>query len=359
MKDQNKWLVALHMTLCAGIIGLVGVFVWAGLGSMALASILVAVILLGLVFLLRSLGWFAKDRFSSARWLRITGTVILMIIVVLFSIGGLVYSVQDEMFFLNVDDQESRDLLQGKPGYSEIEFVAANGKTYHGMMYQAVAEEALEEQASSKTEKTPLIIYFGGNGECSFLRMRTLEESGDLQYCAGYSYMFVDYEGYGLNAGHASYQNIYEGALAVYDYAVSLPFVDENHIVTMGYSLGTGAAVYLAANRPVAGLILAAPYANGHDLYNNMLPVFIGPMRLLEKQKLPSDKYAPAVTCPTLIFASLSDEVVPYESSKRLSQLISGELEFITLQDAKHSGIFSADGAYQSLQSFLEGVAAE
>jgi dienelactone hydrolase len=39
-----------------------------------------------------------------------------------------------------------------------------------------------------------------------------------------------------------------------------------DHIVSMGYSMGTGSAVYLAANRPVVGLVLGAPCANGYDL---------------------------------------------------------------------------------------------
>ena len=44
---------------------------------------------------------------------------------------------------------------------------------------------------------------------------------------------------------------MYEETLAVYDYAVTLTSVDDNCIVAMGYSLGTGCAVYLAAQRPV------------------------------------------------------------------------------------------------------------
>ena len=127
----------------------------------------------------------------------------------------------------------------------------------------------------------------------------------------------------------------------------------------MGYSLGTGSAVYLAANRPVGGLILAAPYANGYDLYNGMLPIFYGPLRFLVKQKLPSDEYAPNVTCPTLVIVSHSDEIIQFSSSARLSSMFSGNTDFIELDNVSHTSIFQADGVLDRIQSFLEGGASK
>jgi dienelactone hydrolase len=150
---------------------------------------------------------------------------------------------------------------------------------------------------------------------------------------------------------------MYELALAVYDYAVTLPNVDIEKIVPMGFSLGTGCAVYLAAKRRVSGLILAAPYANGYDLYNNMVPIFFGPMRLLVKQKLPSDEYAPKVTCPVFIVASRSDEVVSFLSSEFLSKLFSGNVDFIILDDELHNHIFQGLGVMNKMQTFLEEIA--
>jgi pimeloyl-ACP methyl ester carboxylesterase len=168
--------------------------------------------------------------------------------------------------------------------------------------------------------------------------------------------MFVDYEGYGLNDGRTNFLNMYEGALEIYDYAVTLPNVDSDRIVAMGFSLGTGSAVYLAANRPVAGLILATPYANGYDLYNNVLPVFVGPMKMLVRQKLPSDQHAPNVTCPVLIIASRDDEAIPFSSSTRLAKLFPGNIDFMELNNVSHNDIFRAEGVFSRVQSFLEEV---
>ena len=252
------------------------------------------------------------------------------------------YIIQDRFVFYNVSDSESREYLLNKPGYSEIKFTADNGKTYNGMIYQQTEGIA------------PLVIYFGGNGECSYRFMRQRDQNGIWRYFSGYNVLFVDYEGYGLNDGAPHYLKMYEQSLAVFDYASLLSNVDSSRIVTMGYSLGTGSAVYLAANRPVAGLILAAPYANGYDIYNNILPVFKGPFKLLVKQKLPSDKYASLVTCSVLIFASRADELIPFSSSQRLSKLFSGSADFIELNGVNHNSIFGAKGAYDRIQSFLK-----
>jgi pimeloyl-ACP methyl ester carboxylesterase len=186
--------------------------------------------------------------------------------------------------------------------------------------------------------------------------MRIREVQGQWSYFEGFNYLYIDYDGYGLNDGRTHYLNMYEGALAVYDYAMTLPGIDTSRIVAMGSSLGTASAVYLAANRSVSGLILITPYANGYDLYNNFIPVFFGPMRLLAKQKLPSDEYAPKVTCPVLIVASHSDEIVPFASSERLARLFPGELEFMAINNASHNDIFKAEGVFNKIQAFLEGL---
>ena len=70
------------------------------------------------------------------------------------------------MIFHVFDDLESRNFIQSKPNNSEVEFTSENGKTYHGVLYTA------------NDEKSPLIIYFGGNAEISHQNMRVREEHG-------------------------------------------------------------------------------------------------------------------------------------------------------------------------------------
>jgi len=279
-----------------------------------------------------------------AKGVRTALLVLAAILLVFCAFCGCVYLAQDRMIFYRVKDPGSRAFLRGMPGYSEVGFTAANGKTYHGMLRR------------SQNEDAPLIIYFGGNGECSYKSMRQREEGDGWRYFQGYHFLQVDYEGYGLNEGQADYLNMYEESLAVYDYARTLPGMGNSRIVSVGFSIGTGPATYLAAHRPVAGLVAIAPYANGTDLYNNALPVFRGLMELLVRQKLPSEEYAPKVTCPVQIVASKGDKVVPYASSERLAGCFPGEVGFFTLNHATHNEVLVDPEALDEVQLFLERV---
>ena len=271
-------------------------------------------------------------------------TIIVITLSILAVFSGVILVIQDRLLFMETNDPESREYLRYRPGFSEVEFTSKNGKTYNGVMYTSAAENA------------PLVIYFGGNADCSYRYMRGMDTKKNWRYFAGWNYLCVDYEGYGINSGHAHYLKMYEHALAVYDYALTLSGVDSERIVTMGFSLGTGSAVYLAANRPVAAMILAAPYANGYDLYNSMIPVFAGPLKLLVKQKLPSDKYAADVKCPVLVFASRADEMVPFASSRKLVETFPGQVDFVELDNVSHNSIFGKEGVYDRIQSFLGDI---
>ena len=270
--------------------------------------------------------------------------VLFVIVCILVPVCGIVYFLPDRIMFHNVHCRESREALQGMQGYSEVAFTAENGRTYHGVLRRA------------GEEKSPLVIYFGGNAEVSYRHMLMRENRDQWRHFEGYHYLFVDYPGYGLNDGRPHYLNMYEHALAVFDYAAVLPEVDSDRVVIMAFSIGTGGAVHLAASRPVAGLILATPYANGYDLYNNVIPVFYGPMRLLARQKFPNDEFAPNVSCPVLVIASQNDEMVPFASSERLVGLFQGDVDFIELESERHNSVFDAEGVFDAVQGFLRLV---
>ena len=344
MKSSAKQ-IAVCMSFCAGVIGIIGIFLWFDMGYLVPAVILISAIVLLFNIIYHCLVKLAASKVHLNKWVKLFLSTLVIVITVFFSVCGFILLIQDGIIFHHVYDPDSRKLLQNIPGFSEIEFTADNGRVYHGMMYQA------------KEGIAPLIIYFGGNAECSYSHMRSREELNQWRFFAGFNYLYVDYDGYGINGGGTSYLNMYEHSLAVYDYAVSLENVDSGRIVAMGFSLGTGSAVYLAANRPVTGIILAAPYASGYDLYNNVLPVFKGPFELLVKQKLPSDIYAQNVFCPAFIIASRRDETVPFSSSQRLSDNLQGSVDFLEINNVYHNYIFREPGVFDRVQFFLERIA--
>jgi pimeloyl-ACP methyl ester carboxylesterase len=263
------------------------------------------------------------------------------IILALILFVAFILFIQNRMIFHHVTDDNSRAYLQGRKEFHEVEAPGEDGKIHHGVMRRETEEVA------------PVIIYFGGNGEVSHSHMRMREALGHWSFFLGYHFLFIDYDGYGLNQGRTNYRNMSETALAAYQFAVNNPYVDSDRIYVMGFSLGTYSAIYLAANRDVAGLILLTPYASGYDLYNNLLPIFHGPIRMLVRQKLPAYQHAPLIGCPILVIASHTDEIIPFSSTEYLVSLFPGQVDFMELMGVSHNEVFTTPGVMIRIQDFL------
>lgn len=179
----------------------------------------------------------------------------------------------------------------------------------------------------------PLVLYFGGNGDNAAHMIRYLADNRASAF-RGCHLAMIDYPGYGLSEGKPSDVSFKRMALAAYDTFSARE--DVTDIVVLGYSIGTGPANYVAANREVAGLILMAPYADGADLFNTAVNVFYGPLKLLVTYNMSSVDFARDVAVKPLIFATEQDELVPYASSVRLSEAYPGGCEFVTVPQIHH-----------------------
>jgi hypothetical protein len=100
---------------------------------------------------------------------------------------------------------------------------------------------------NSPRDRSPLILYFGGSSQ---------EVSNMIPYfqgVEGWSTALVNYRGYGLSEGNPSEENFFQDAALIYDTLSKREDIDSRRIVPMGWSLGTGVAVYLSEQRPVHG----------------------------------------------------------------------------------------------------------
>jgi len=254
-----------------------------------------------------------------------------------------IFFAQNAVMFHPNHDPVSWEFLVTQPGFEAVEFTIS-GRTRHGIL-----------RRNTSTEPSPLILFFYGNADNAARTMRAMHLAGIWPYFLDYHILVVDYPGYGLNRGRRpSARSIYELALAAHDYAKTLPGVSK--IIAGGYSIGTGPAVYLAAHRETGGLFLLAPFANGYDLYNSVLPIFHGPLRLLVRNPFPSDHYAKTITSPVLLAASRHDEVIPFASPERLNASFGGETTFIVLSNVGHTGIMFNRTTLDSIGTYLETI---
>lgn len=166
--------------------------------------------------------------------------------------------------------------------------------------------------------------------------------------------MVIDYPRYGLSEGKTSDKTMFDAALKVYDYAITLDSVDKNNIIIMGYSIGTGVATYVASQRDVNGLILLAPYDKALSLYNDTLNIFYGPLKLLARYKFDSESYAKNVNVSPLIITSYNDEVINYTHSINLSKSFNNVEEIIILEDITHNEYISQVNVWSKIYDYLQ-----
>jgi pimeloyl-ACP methyl ester carboxylesterase len=207
------------------------------------------------------------------------------------------------------------------------------------------AKDGTRLQAWHARAGSPMVIYFGGNAEeTSWM----LEELGSAP---GVSWLIVSYRGYGLSEGSPSEAALVSDALQWFDHALTLQSVDPKRVFAFGRSLGSGVAVALAAQRPVARLILVTPYdslaavAKRHYSY---LPV-----DLLLKHRFDSIALAPALKQPLLCLIAERDEVIPPVHGERLFDAWGGEKRKIMLQESGHNSTDVHPMFWASIREFL------
>lgn len=284
------------------------------------------------------------------KWL---GRLIIMAVVVslIFAVG-LILEVQNDMMFFpgRSDTQDEAALLLN----DKVEAVSPKSQNtaYSGYFYKKTPEKA------------PLLIYFGGNAELAASRMNGLISYADtLMQSTNYHILVVDYPGYAKSGGTPGETSIKDMARATMDYALTREDVDQDKIVLMGWSLGTGPVTYLASEYKVAGVILLAPFYNGTALVNGFihnqmnvedrfytnLPTF------LITNKFPSNEYAKKTEEKTLVLAARDDKMIPYEQAERLSG------EFVNAQfklfEGGHNSLLSNAEPLQAILVFLGEVA--
>jgi len=182
-----------------------------------------------------------------------------------------------------------------------------------------------------------VILYFHGRGANLADKWGKFSEDFTKR---GYDFFIVDYRGFGKSKGPLSEKALCRDAKYCYDYL--LERFSEEEIVVYGRSLGTAIATYVASQTSPRMLVLESPFFSILDLTPRQkpyLPRFVIP--LLLKYHLRTDKWIVDVRSPIHIIHGTKDDLVPYDDSVRLLQLLKDKLDtkLIPLDEAKHNYI--------------------
>jgi len=186
------------------------------------------------------------------------------------------------------------------------------------------------------------LLFSHGNGEDLGSVLPLLPILRDL----GFSVFAYDYRGYGLSEGRPSEPHVYADIDAAYGYLTRELQVPPQRIVAYGRSLGAGAAVDLAARRPVGGLVLESPFLSAFRVMTRV-PLF------------PFDKFRNVdkisrARCPLLVMHGEADEIVPFRHGRQLFDKATGPKIFVAIPGAHHNDFMWVAGTRygQALRDF-------
>jgi hypothetical protein len=149
----------------------------------------------------------------------------------------------------------------------------------------------------------------------------------------------MNYPGFGGSSGPAKLARIGPAALAAFD--VLKIEAGDRPVIGFGASLGTAAALQVAANRAVAGLILHNPPAIRQMILRQFgwwnLWLLAGPLALQIPKELDSIANAKASRAPAIFLLSEKDEVVAPRFHRLVVEAYAGEKRVITLRGAYHN----------------------
>jgi len=183
------------------------------------------------------------------------------------------------------------------------------------------------------TRGQPTIIYFQGNAGHIGHRGSLIRPYLDQ----GIGVLLVGYRGYGGNPGKPNEQGFYQDAYAAWFY-LKQKKIAKQCIIVYGESIGSGPAIQLASEQPVAALILQSPFTSLIQLGKQHYPIF--PIKwLLKDQYLVINKIN-SVHAPLLVLAAQYDFIVPADLSIKLYEKANRPKQFKLYENIGHNALY-------------------
>jgi len=186
-----------------------------------------------------------------------------------------------------------------------------------------------------------VILFFHANAEdlgMSFAVLKHMRDQFKVNVLA------VEYPGYGLlHHMVASEDGVYEVALTAFRFLVDEVNVRYSQIILFGRSLGSGPAVYLAAQYPVGGLILVSAFCSIKGAVQSIAGRLVA---WTWKERFPNNKIIANVSCSTLFIHGECDGLIPAEHSLRLFKRCRARKLLITPPKMEHNSNLFGDASF-------------
>jgi uncharacterized protein len=197
-----------------------------------------------------------------------------------------------------------------------------------------------------------LLIYFHGNAGNIFQRLPELQKFWKI----GSNVLGVGYRGYGESTGSPSEKGIYLDADAAVTYAADSLHYPLERIIICGRSIGTAAAISVAAQRKPGGLILITPLTTGKEYARAH---GIGWCSFIIGKGFDNISKCKQIACPVLILHGTHDEVIPYSMGQTVYAHLPGPGKtMVTITNGFHNNLELVDPNtyWKAINDFIHGI---
>ena len=195
----------------------------------------------------------------------------------------------------------------------------------------------------------PTLLYVHGNGGSLAGRASRFARFMD----EGWGVYMMTYRGYSGSTGSPSEAANVADARRAYQ-ALVREGVPPRSIVVYGESLGSGIAVRLAAEVPVGGVILDAPYTSIVDVAAQAYPFL--PVRLFLIDRYETTRYIADLEAPLLILHGARDGVVPVAMGRELARLAPEPKRLVVFPKGRHNDLYArGNNAIEVIRTWIDG----
>jgi len=151
----------------------------------------------------------------------------------------------------------------------------------------------------------------------------------------GYDFFMVDYRGFGKSRGRRTEAILYSDAQFLYKKLVDQ--YDEENVIVLGRSFGSGVAARIASWNNPKMLVLDSPYYSFN--FNMKRWGFWIPIDLLSRYKIPTNQFLRNVNCPIHIIHGDKDQLISYKQGLKLWEENRDRAKLYTIKGGKHNDL--------------------
>ncbi|WP_265442624.1 alpha/beta fold hydrolase [Acetivibrio straminisolvens] len=189
-----------------------------------------------------------------------------------------------------------------------------------------------------------VILFFGGSNYIAYNSIGKYSTKFD------YPFISVDYYGTQDSSGKINLKTMKKSAEGLYEWTRN--HYPDSEIIIIGHSYGAGIATYLASVRECHSLLIVAGYRDVSDLYNKIIPVFWGPLKVFISNNIRTAEYAENVECPVYIIGSTGDKVLSFSLQEKLSCSFKNP-KIKIFDDIAHEDYFCSDNVIDFINQII------